>query len=62
MLRSLSALANKRYACEAEKASTDGPGHKEVSAKGGTETKVAIGVDPTQEAAAEGWILETGRP
>ena len=62
MLRSLSALANKRCTCEVEKASTDGPGGEEVSAKGGTETKEAIGVDPTQRAAAEGWIPETGRP
>ena len=62
MLRSLSALANKRCACEAEKASIDRPVCKEVSSKGGTETKEAIGVDPTQRVAAEGWIPETGRP
>ena len=61
MLHSLSALANKRCTCKAEKASTDESGRKEVSAKGGVETKEVIGVDPTQEAAAEGWIPETGR-
>ena len=54
MLHSLSALANKHCACEAGKALTDRLGHKEVSAKGGTETKEAIGVDPMQETAVEG--------
>ena len=54
MLRSLLALANKRCACKAENASTDWPGRKEVPARGGAETKEAIGVDPIQRVAAEG--------
>ena len=62
MLRSLSALANKRCTCEAENASIDGLGRKEVSAKGGAEIKEATRVDPTQRVAAEGWIPKMGRP
>ena len=62
MPRSLSTLANRHYACEVGKSSTNGPGRKRVSTKGDTEIEEAIGVDPTQEAAAEGWILEMGRP
>ena len=60
--RNLSTLAMRCRAREVRDSSTDGPGCKRSTAKGGTETERVKRENPIQGAAAKGWILEVGRP
>ena len=53
MSRNLSALANRRHACEAGDSPTDEPGRKGVPVKGGAETEESTGGDPMTEIAAD---------